>query len=770
MPPKRRTRNSTSTNTTNNNNINNNNNNNRGKKLTPTSSKSNSPSISPIRRKRRSTNKSEIENDKASSPPNNNHNNNNSKIKIESNDNDTLSRRPKRASSLNVDYNLKKRKIITSDENSTSSNNNDKKIKSTNNSSSSPNTSSSSTSVSSTTSNNDISQINEVKLIERDSKGRIIKFNDISLLNPNDVKNAATGVSLNKGPSEKIKYKNIFDIKDSLWNNKKIIIPDNNHTLELRFYKNNLKTNDSDKLTKQSNIRHDIIPIDIHKNERINSYNNNNNKNKNKSNNIIRINLKNKSIVTSNHPHTKTKNKKLIAKEQNSKLFGRNTLSIDDEDEQESLTNKIKKEQHDEQPEEEKENDLGFENDDFCSSCNQTGSFLCCDTCPKSFHFLCLNPPLDPENLPKGNWSCNNCKFKQKYPNKIQSKKGENDFIQSLPIKNKLFGKLLFRTKSVNPKQFELPSMIKSTFKGVKTGTRGQYQDNSFKDMPTEKQLFGTPYGQSITQLDTYTPDSHIDQENGHFLICYKCKTTRMGTWDNYQNDSSILMKCDYCKTPWHLDCIPRASLKNLGSKWKCPLHAFNKNLPNSKLKQKRHLTKHQKKINVLQSCGFKNNGDIEILLDEIISENPKETGNTTASNTYNPIPIINENSIKLDFFDKIFKAKNVQTINTFNRQNNLIEKLVKEQNNQKNSKLNDINSLLYFSISNTPNLKKMWDFKELCILSDDELKSENNEKNSTENNEILSSNELMQLKQLKTLLESKNKNEIIDFFNLKNP
>lgn len=50
-------------------------------------------------------------------------------------------------------------------------------------------------------------------------------------------------------------------------------------------------------------------------------------------------------------------------------------------------------------------------NDDFCSACNGIGRFLCCDGCPKSFHFYCLEPPLELDELPpEDEWFCKECR------------------------------------------------------------------------------------------------------------------------------------------------------------------------------------------------------------------------------------------------------------------------------------------------------------------------------------------------------------------------
>lgn len=165
---------------------------------------------------------------------------------------------------------------------------------------------------------------------------------------------------------------------------------------------------------------------------------------------------------------------------------------------------------------------------DICSSCVTTvyqhpsmtnlpvsasdreggGALLYCDSCPRSFHLLCLNPPIDgqgaKEEIPEGGWYCQECS-------------AEHDFLVSKPfvlplphlhihnVRSKifisfhlhlpgvqcvlimpqstgrmpspppqpgteLFGPLLARLKSTNPSEFQLPEDIRTYYKnGVLT-------------------------------------------------------------------------------------------------------------------------------------------------------------------------------------------------------------------------------------------------------------------------------------------------------------
>uniref|UniRef100_A0AAY5L3V8 DNA helicase n=1 Tax=Esox lucius TaxID=8010 RepID=A0AAY5L3V8_ESOLU len=51
----------------------------------------------------------------------------------------------------------------------------------------------------------------------------------------------------------------------------------------------------------------------------------------------------------------------------------------------------------------------GYETDhqDYCEVCQQGGEIILCDTCPKAYHLVCLEPEL--EKAPEGKWSCPHC-------------------------------------------------------------------------------------------------------------------------------------------------------------------------------------------------------------------------------------------------------------------------------------------------------------------------------------------------------------------------
>merc|ERR1711962_518166 len=53
---------------------------------------------------------------------------------------------------------------------------------------------------------------------------------------------------------------------------------------------------------------------------------------------------------------------------------------------------------------EESEDDEHME---FCRVCKEGGELLCCDSCPNSYHLRCVEPPL--EEVPEGSWTCHRC-------------------------------------------------------------------------------------------------------------------------------------------------------------------------------------------------------------------------------------------------------------------------------------------------------------------------------------------------------------------------
>ncbi|KAK9480382.1 hypothetical protein V1514DRAFT_195629 [Lipomyces japonicus] len=223
-------------------------------------------------------------------------------------------------------------------------------------------------------------------------------------------------------------------------------------------------------------------------------------------------------------------------------------------------------------------------NDDFCSACGGMGMFLCCEGCPRSFHFTCVDPPYDSSNLPDGAWYCRSC-YARRHP-------------PALPHRG-LFTELLFQLESRNPVCFILPKQLRERFEGVTTTDFGEYQDiNDLKPRKMNRSGF-------IEEADPY----RLTDKSGGTILCYRCGKSSL--------DERPIASCDYCSLHWHLDCVdpPMNTMPSGNRKWMCPNHV-GRDL--TKLRRK----KNSKIVNVSLRRGFVNNGDIEVGNDSSDDEN----------------------------------------------------------------------------------------------------------------------------------------------------
>jgi len=106
------------------------------------------------------------------------------------------------------------------------------------------------------------------------------------------------------------------------------------------------------------------------------------------------------------------------------------------------------------------------ENNDFCSACGGSGFLLCCDGCDRSFHFSCLDPPLNDEaselNEP---WFCYICVAKRPIASEQPDK---------LPQRG-LFAPLFSILRKQNPSNFALPPDFRDYFEGVQADGNGNF-------------------------------------------------------------------------------------------------------------------------------------------------------------------------------------------------------------------------------------------------------------------------------------------------------
>lgn len=271
-------------------------------------------------------------------------------------------------------------------------------------------------------------------------------------------------------------------------------------------------------------------------------------------------------------------------------------------------------------------------NDDFCSTCHGVGRFLCCEGCPKSFHFSCVDPPLDESSLPEGEWFCKECIARKKHPK---------------PYKRGLFSQLLFYVDTHNPVQFSLPKKIKQRFEDVAYNEFGEYADNDIKVYKSTRSGF--------VEEDPYK----LVDKQGNPIFCYKCKQSSLS--------GGPIARCEYCSLNWHLDCLnpPLPTVKTIGTKWKCPNHADHD------FKTKRR----PRSAKVIDTClrrGFQNDGNIEIMISSDEESMEPRAQLFYNKNSHAEIPDllpqtvlkpvirkdevlqIPEESVKLDFIDRV--------------------------------------------------------------------------------------------------------------------
>ncbi|GES66551.1 PHD finger domain protein [Aspergillus terreus] len=188
------------------------------------------------------------------------------------------------------------------------------------------------------------------------------------------------------------------------------------------------------------------------------------------------------------------------------------------------------------------------ENNDYCRECNGSGQLLCCDGCTDSYHFSCLNPPLDPANPPEGDWYCPRCEIKR----------------PSRKIRDQL--------ERVSQEDFALPERIRDYFAGVRTGEDGKYED--FIPFPKIN-----PRSMRGTRTGRYD-DPHllrVHDAKGNLIFCHACGRT--------SNGNRPIIQCDYCPCAFHMDCcdpplamppVQRPGSDKPHHNWMCGNHVYH--------------------------------------------------------------------------------------------------------------------------------------------------------------------------------------------------
>jgi len=206
-----------------------------------------------------------------------------------------------------------------------------------------------------------------------------------------------------------------------------------------------------------------------------------------------------------------------------------------------------------------KQNDVD-ENDDHCSTCRgTTGDLICCDDCPKAFHGYCCDPPIDPQNLPEGSWSCKTCE--------LRKKSVAAPTVGRHPWKRGVWTALLEKLNFQAIKIFKLPPSISNAFaSSARNPASGDYIDL------TEYSI--VPRFSGISQQ---TLIENLRKEAAT-AICFKCcrsgASGAPGSSETLQpagylaGVEPVIIRCDYCPLWWHLDCLdpPLTHLVNVST------------------------------------------------------------------------------------------------------------------------------------------------------------------------------------------------------------
>ncbi|KAJ5841905.1 hypothetical protein N7534_011735 [Penicillium rubens] len=189
------------------------------------------------------------------------------------------------------------------------------------------------------------------------------------------------------------------------------------------------------------------------------------------------------------------------------------------------------------------------DNSDDCHQCGKGGDLLCCDTCINSYHFDCLDPPLDPKNPPQGEWHCPKCSIRNS------------------------FSTLIAHSKHYKKTEFQVPQDIKEHFHGVDEGI--VFEDGYARNLKHQRYYKPAPHLPRLTKPPkqdgpvTYANPMLLRETDnkGDCIRCSKCGFTSQGT--------RPIITCDYCPCRFHLDCLdpPRANPPNPKVGWMCPNH-----------------------------------------------------------------------------------------------------------------------------------------------------------------------------------------------------
>ncbi|KAJ6785833.1 hypothetical protein PWT90_10241 [Aphanocladium album] len=264
--------------------------------------------------------------------------------------------------------------------------------------------------------------------------------------------------------------------------------------------------------------------------------------------------------------------------------------------------------------------DPATDNDEFCSACGNAGDVLCCDGCPRSFHFECVN--LDQtEDLPD-EWYCNEC-IVRRFPSRVTIHKGA-------------FASALNNLEKNIPRAFSLPKRIQNRFEGVKVGADGDYEEVASKTIKKR-----TGYDEM--------PDLFKQRDENQPVLCHSCQKP--------SDDTRAIIPCSICPFYWHLDCLdPPLAVPPVLKTWRCPTHVDDvlADAPRLAPAHKFRKVKNTQPITPIFTRGIKNNGHIEI--DWSDEPEPLKNAGWPDPLSFGRTYKVSANGVILDFIEQLRK------------------------------------------------------------------------------------------------------------------
>ncbi|KEY74154.1 hypothetical protein S7711_00314 [Stachybotrys chartarum IBT 7711] len=222
----------------------------------------------------------------------------------------------------------------------------------------------------------------------------------------------------------------------------------------------------------------------------------------------------------------------------------------------------------------------GADNDEYCSACGNSGDVVCCDGCPRSFHFECVDM-VESETLPD-EWFCTECVVRR-FPSRV-------------PVHKGVFGAALNNLEKSIPRAFSLPRRLQNRFEGVKAGADGDYEEIATSKVAKKK----TGYDE--------LPDFFKQREDGLAVLCHDCQKPA--------TEIRAIIPCSVCPLHWHIDCLdPPLTIPPVLKTWRCPAHVDDVLSEAPPLAPAHRFRKIKGSSPVVPAItrGIKNNGHIQI-------------------------------------------------------------------------------------------------------------------------------------------------------------